>query len=148
MPRGCGAFLLVEAEFAVDCFELGRLDEFVVRHLHRVQGAFKLGLPENQKSLQLGEVGEEVIVLPDVTLEQPVMVRPAVEDMRGSKTIPRHLFIKVLTDHASDLSCWSAASVSKGYSLSAVNCAASTSLSNPLIFSHHASLSRLYSRAR
>jgi len=56
MPRGCGAFLLVEAEFAVDCFELGRLDELVMRHLHRVQRAIEFGLPKIQKLLQFREL--------------------------------------------------------------------------------------------
>ena len=78
MPRGCGAFLLVEAEFAVDCFELGRLDELAMRHLHRVQRALKLFLPEVQELLQFGELRKQVVVLPDVALEQLLMIRPAV----------------------------------------------------------------------
>ena len=48
--------MLVEAEFAVDCFELGRLDELVMRHLHRVQRAIEFGLPKIQKLLQFREL--------------------------------------------------------------------------------------------
>ena len=77
----------VQPELAVDRPQLGRLDQLAVRHLHRMQRAVELLHPEGEEALQLGKFREQVVVLPDVGLQQPRMVRPTVEDLRGRQPI-------------------------------------------------------------
>jgi hypothetical protein len=65
---------LVQREFAVDRLEFCRLDQLAMRHAHRMQGAIQLLLPEGQDAVQLRELGEQIVVLPDVGLQQPAMI--------------------------------------------------------------------------
>ena len=90
----------MQPEFAVDRLELGRLDQLAVRDLNRVQRPFELLLPELEESLQFGEFGKQVVVLPDIGLQQPVMVRAPVQDMRRRQPIAADLLPKILLDHA------------------------------------------------
>ena len=77
----------IQPELAVDRFQLGRLDQPRMRDHHRMQRAFQLLDPERQEALQLGKFREQVVVLPDEGLQQPLVVRPAVEDLRGRQPI-------------------------------------------------------------
>jgi len=68
----------MEAENAIHRFDLGRLDEAGMRDCDRMQDTFERFLPEFQKRLQFGKIRAQVIVLPDVGLQQPRMVRAPV----------------------------------------------------------------------
>jgi hypothetical protein len=69
---------LVQPEFPVDCFDLRRLDQFAMRDAHGMQRALELLLPEGQEAVQFGKFGEQIVVLPDIGLEQPAMIGPPV----------------------------------------------------------------------
>ena len=71
----------MEPENATHCFDLGRFDEAGMPNRDRMQGTFERFLPKLQKALQLREMWVEVVVLPDVALQQPGMVRAPVQDM-------------------------------------------------------------------
>ena len=60
----------VQAEFPVDRLELGRLDQFAMRHAHGMQRPLKLLHPKRQEAMQLGKFGKQIVVLPDVGLQQ------------------------------------------------------------------------------
>ena len=49
--------------------------------------ALRASHPERQEALQLGKFREQVVVLPDVGLQQPRVVGPAVEDLRGRQPV-------------------------------------------------------------
>ena len=55
------------AEFPVDY-------QFAMRNAHRMQRALELLLPEGQEAVQFGKFGEQIVVLPDIGLEQPAMI--------------------------------------------------------------------------
>ncbi len=65
----CGK-ISMQPKLAVDRLELGRLDQLAMRHLHRMQRALQLLLPEGEEALQLGKLREQVVILPDVGLRQ------------------------------------------------------------------------------
>ena len=73
----------MQSENAIHRFDLGRFDEAGMRDRHRIQGTFERFLPELQKTPQFREIWAEVIVLPDVGLQQPRMVRAPIQDVRG-----------------------------------------------------------------
>src|SRR5215510_10081579 len=89
------AAVSVQSEFAADRFELGRLDQLAVSHAHRMQGSFKLFLPEREKTLELGKLGEQVVILPDVGLQQPAMIRTPIQDVRRRQAITTDLFTEI-----------------------------------------------------
>jgi hypothetical protein len=86
----------MQSEFAADRLELRRLDQLAVSHLHRMQWPFKLFLPEREKTLQLGKLGEQVVILPDVGLQQPAMIGTPVQDVGGRQAITTDLFTEIL----------------------------------------------------
>ena len=53
-----------------------------MRNSDRMQDTFERFLPKLQKALQLREIWVEVVVLPDIALQQPGMVRAPVQDVR------------------------------------------------------------------
>ena len=73
----------LQPENAIHRFDLGRFDEAGMRDRDRMHGTFERFLPELQKTLQFREIWAEVVVLPDVGLQQPGMVRAPVQDVRG-----------------------------------------------------------------
>src|SRR5262245_37533615 len=89
----------VQPEFAVDRPQLGRLDQPGVRHGDRMQNALERALPESQEALQLREIRAQVVLLPDVGLQQPRIVRPAIQDASGGQAIAAQLTLKVLRGH-------------------------------------------------
>jgi hypothetical protein len=56
-----------------------------------MQRPLELLHPERQKALQLGKFWKEIVVLPDVGLQQPAMVRTPIQDVRGRQTITTDL---------------------------------------------------------
>src|SRR5262245_61974408 len=73
-------------------------------HPHRVQRPIQLLHPECQKTPQLGKFWEEIVVLPDIGLEQPTMVRPPIQNMRGCQAVTQSLFAKILRNHRTTVS--------------------------------------------
>jgi hypothetical protein len=74
----------MKPENATHCFDLDRFNEAGMRNSDRMQGTVERFLPKLQKALQLREMWVEVVVLPDVALQQPGMVRAPVQDIRRS----------------------------------------------------------------
>ena len=71
----------MQHENAIHWFDLGRFDEAGMRDRDRMQDTFERFLPEFQKTPQFREIWAEVVVLPDVGLQQPGMVRAPVQDV-------------------------------------------------------------------
>jgi hypothetical protein len=65
----------MKPENAIHCFDFDRFDKAGMHNSDRMQGSFERFLPKLQKALQLGEIWVEIAVLPDITLQQPGMVR-------------------------------------------------------------------------
>ena len=72
-PIGCAGS--VQPKLAVDGANFGRFDQARVRHGDRVQRAFELFQPKVQKLIQLRKAGAEIVILPDIGLQQPRMIR-------------------------------------------------------------------------
>ena len=66
----------MQPEHAVDRLDLRRLDQLGMRDGHRDQRPFQLVLPERQEILQRRKFREQVVVLPDVGLQQPEVRLP------------------------------------------------------------------------
>jgi hypothetical protein len=77
----------MKPENATHCFDLDRFDEAGMRNSDRMQDTFEGFLPKPQKAQQLGEIWVEVVVLPEVALEQPGMVRAPVQDIRRKSCV-------------------------------------------------------------
>src|ERR1700694_361443 len=89
----------METVHAVDRAQLGRLDQPRVGDHDRVQRTLELLFPELQKLLQSREVGAEVVVLPDIGLQQPAMIWTPVVDMSRSQAVAVDLAPKIFRDH-------------------------------------------------
>jgi hypothetical protein len=73
----------MQPENAIHRFDLGRFDEVGMRDRDRMHDTFERFLPRiPKKPAILGNLGR-VVVLPDVGLQQPGMVRVPVQDVRG-----------------------------------------------------------------
>ena len=73
----------VDADYAVDGFPFGRPQQALMGDADRMEGAFQLAPPVIEKALEGGEMGGEIVILPDEELEQGGMVRQAVVDLGG-----------------------------------------------------------------
>jgi hypothetical protein len=93
----------MQPEDTVDGAQLGRLDQSRVGNHHGMQGPFELTLPKNQKFLQAREVRAQIVILPNIRLEQPTMVWTAVVDVRRGQTVALNLTHKVPRDHRCSL---------------------------------------------
>ena len=71
----------MKPENAIHCFDLDRLDEVGMRNRDRMQDTFET-FPPKLQTLQLREIWVEVVILPDVALQQPGVVRAPVQDVR------------------------------------------------------------------
>src|SRR3954470_18688921 len=82
------------------------------------QRTFQPGFPEGEKILQRREIREQVEVLPDISLQQPVTIRAAIDDFRRGQAVAQELLAKAIGDFAAfrnpnprdhaNLHCWSA----------------------------------------
>ena len=79
--------------------QFGWFDESRVRHHHRMQGAIERFAPEIEKSLQFGEFRAEIVLLPDIGLEQPGVIGAPVEDMRRRQPVSGELTLEVTAGH-------------------------------------------------
>ena len=63
-----------------------------MRDRDRMQDTFERFLPKLQKAQQLGEIWVEVVVLPDVALQQPGMIRAPVQMFAVVRPYPSTCF--------------------------------------------------------
>src|SRR6266404_849335 len=103
---------LVQPKDAVDGAQFGRLDQLGVRNGDGEQRAFELLLPEREKILQRREIRKQIVVLPDIGLQERGMIRHPIKNLCRRQPITQHLFPEILgnpnpRDHA-NLHCWSA----------------------------------------
>src|ERR1700730_17175530 len=94
MPRS------VEVKLAVGRANFGWPDQSRVRDCHRMQRPFQLTPPEIEKFLQLWKARKQIVILPDIDLQQSLMVRQAIENFRGGEPVGFDLLAEVLRDHA------------------------------------------------
>ena len=87
---------LVHPELAVDRTDLGRPDQPRMGDRHRMQRPFQPLQPECQKAVERRKFRTEVVVLPDVGLQQGWMVGKPIEDLRRRQTIALKLAPEVV----------------------------------------------------
>src|ERR1700736_2894057 len=85
----------MQPKFAVERFNLGRLDELRMSHHHAMQRPIELFLPERQEFDQDRKIRRKVVVLPDIGLQQTRVIRQMIENTRGGKPISRELLDKI-----------------------------------------------------
>src|SRR5687767_3262623 len=71
----------MQAKLAFDEGELGRRDQPPMRDPDTIERAVEIGGPEVQKIRKLGKARREIVILPDIALEEARMVRDAIEDL-------------------------------------------------------------------
>ena len=81
----------MQPELALDEAELCRRDQPPVRHANAEERAVEIGVPEIEEVEELGEARGEVVVLPDIALQQLRVVRQPVEDFRRGQLEPLDL---------------------------------------------------------
>src|SRR5690349_3347657 len=89
----------VHGDDAVHGAEFAWLNKPLMRHADRMERPLDLTPPELQKLLQRRKSRREVIVLPDIELEQRRLVRHAVVDLCGGKSIAIKLLDETAVDH-------------------------------------------------
>ena len=85
----------MQPKFAVERFDLGRLDQLRISHHHAMQWPVQLFPPERQEFDQNRKIRRKVVVLPDIALQQTRMIRQMIENTRGGKPISRELLDKI-----------------------------------------------------
>jgi hypothetical protein len=90
-----GDYALMQPKFAVERFELGRLDELRMSHHHAVQRPVELFPPECQEFDQDRKLRGKVVVLPDIGLQQARIIRQMIENTRGGEPISRELLYEI-----------------------------------------------------
>src|SRR5262249_11004857 len=66
-----------------------------------MQHALKGALPEPEESLQLREVGTDIVGLPDIGLEQPRVIGASIQDFGRRQAVAGQLLAKVLRSYRS-----------------------------------------------
>src|SRR6478609_968842 len=72
-----------------------------MRHRHRVQRPLQLFQPEGQKLVECRKLRAEIVILPDVGLQQARMIGHAVEYLRRSETVACKLALEIHRSHDS-----------------------------------------------
>lgn len=83
--------VLLQPEFAAHRAEIGGSDQILVGDGDPEQLAVELRLPEGEELVELGKARGEIVVLPDVFLQDRGMVGQAVENAGGGQSIARDL---------------------------------------------------------
>src|SRR5260370_10258112 len=85
----------MQAKFAVDGAQLGGLDQARVRDDHRVQRSLELFEPERQKPIEHRKPRTQVVVLPDIRLQERRMIGQSIENLRGREAVALELAAEV-----------------------------------------------------
>src|SRR5688572_10437417 len=72
-----------------------------MRHQHAVERAVEIGLPEIEKVDELGETRREVVVLPDIALQQLGMIGQAIKNLGRGQREPLDLTFEGGVGHGS-----------------------------------------------
>src|SRR5271155_2937259 len=78
---------LIQPELRSDRLKFRRLDQPRVGHGDRMQQTIEFARPEIQELHQFRKMGMQVVLLPDVVLQDPGMVRHMVEDVGGGEAV-------------------------------------------------------------
>src|ERR1700730_13159255 len=103
----------METKHAIDGAQFGRLDQLGMRDADSEQRAFELLLPEGEKILQRRKIRKQIVILPDVGLQQRGMIRHPIQNLRRRQPVTQDLLPEIVgnnpnpRDHA-NLHCWSA----------------------------------------
>ena len=89
----------MQPEDAVHCPNLRRLDQLGMGDRHGMQHALERCLLKLKKSLQFGEVGTNVIGLPDVGLQQPGVIGASIQDVGSRQAVAGQLLAEILRYH-------------------------------------------------
>jgi hypothetical protein len=68
----------MQGEIRIYKFQLGGPDQLRVRHRHSIELALEIAVPKIKETFQLRKAGVQIIILPDITLEQAGMIWQAV----------------------------------------------------------------------
>src|SRR5262245_33645338 len=71
----------MQAEFAADKPQLRRRNELLMDHRHSMELAIEIARPEVEKILEARETRMDVVLLPDVRLQERWMIWHPVEDL-------------------------------------------------------------------
>src|SRR5262249_45437030 len=85
----------VQAEFAPNRHDLGGLDQPRVRDRHRMQRSLELLQPEIEEFVEFRKVRAQIVLLPDVGLQKPGMIRPAIEDVGCGQSVALELATEI-----------------------------------------------------
>ena len=77
----------MQSEDATDGVQFSRLDEFRMRDGDCEQRTIELCFPEGEKVLQRREIWKQIVVLPDVSLQQPLTIRTAIDYFRYCQSV-------------------------------------------------------------
>src|SRR5438067_8609290 len=85
----------IQQKLTVECPDLGRLDELCMTDHHAMQRPIELLLPESQEFDQNRELRCNVVVLPDVGLQQARIVGQMIKNARGGEAIAGKLLNEI-----------------------------------------------------
>ena len=71
-----------------------------MRHDHRVEGAIEFFLPKGEEILECREFRKQIVILPDIGLQQRGMIRHPIEDLCRGQPLPQDLLPTILGNHA------------------------------------------------
>jgi hypothetical protein len=91
----CTKMASVQPELAIQRPELGRFDELGMANHDTMQRPIELFAPKHQEFEQHRKLRREIIVLPDISLQQPRMIGQMIEDTRGGKPLSGKLLDKI-----------------------------------------------------
>src|SRR3954469_24543480 len=89
----------VQPKLAVDGLDFGRLDQPRMGHRDREQWSLKLFQPKIEELVENGEIRAEIVLLPDVGLQQEGMIRKPVQDVRRRQSVAFNLPSKIVRNH-------------------------------------------------
>src|ERR1700720_3072516 len=85
----------VQPELAVHRADFGGPDQARMRDRHREERPFELLEPEPQEAVERRKSRAEIVVLPDIGLQQGGMIGKPVEDLRRRQTVAVELAPKI-----------------------------------------------------
>jgi hypothetical protein len=95
---GTGKFrfkISVKFEFAFNAAPLAWPDQVLMGVADGMQRAIEASLPELEELVHLGKVGGEVVILPDIGLQDGLKVRDVVKYVCGGEAIAAKLTLKI-----------------------------------------------------
>src|SRR5208282_5009398 len=98
-PRQRTRLMSIERELLIDHAQFRGPDEPRVGDGHGMQKTLEVADPKIQELPELGKVRMQVMLLPNVILQNPGMVGQAVEDVGGREAVPFKLAAEVDADH-------------------------------------------------